>query len=183
MAFESLRGRLLVAAPTLTDPNFSRTVVLVTEHTDDGAMGVVLNRPSEMEVDETVPELSELAGDAAVIFHGGPVQPEALLVLAEFRDRSAAAAIVVADVGLVSADSETDELVAATRRARVFAGYAGWGPGQLEAEVEEGAWIVEPPVPGELFATDHGGLWSAVLERKGGRFALLARMPLDPSLN
>jgi putative transcriptional regulator len=111
------------------------------------------------------------------------VQPEALLVLAEFRDRGAAASIVVADVGLVAADSETADLVEATRRTRVFAGYAGWGPGQLEAEVEEDAWIVEPPVPGELFSEDHEHLWSAVLDRKGGRFALLARMPPDPSLN
>jgi len=90
---------------------------------------------------------------------------------------------VVADVGFVSADADTEVLVEATRQARVFAGYAGWGPGQLEAEVEEDAWIVEAPVPGELFADDAAGLWSAVLERKGGRFALLARMPLDPSLN
>ena len=183
MSVEFLRGRLLVAAPTLTDPNFSRTVVLVTEHSDDGAMGIVLNRPSAMVVAEVVPELADLAGEEAVIHLGGPVQPEALVVLAEFRDRDAAAAIVVADVGLVSADSETADLAEATRRGRVFAGYAGWGPGQLEAEVEEDAWIVEPPVPGELFSEDHESLWSAVLERKGGRYALLARMPRDPSLN
>ena len=180
---DSLRGQLLIASPVLEDPNFHRTVILVTEHTDEGAMGVVLNRPSPAEVGEAVPELSDLAGEDAPIWVGGPVQTEALILLAEFRDRGAAAAIVVADVELVSAEVETEELVEATRRARVFAGYSGWGPGQLEAELEEESWIVEPPVPAELFAPDAENLWSAVLERKGGRFALLARMPLDPSLN
>lgn len=179
----SLRGTLLIASPTLIDPNFLRTVVLVTEHSHEGAMGVVLNRPSPARVGEAVPELSPLVGERSAVYVGGPVQPEALIVLADFRDREAAATIVVADVGFVSADVDTELLVDATRQARVFAGYAGWGPGQLEAEVEEGAWIVEAPVPGELFAPDADSLWSAVLERKGGRFALLARMPLDPSLN
>lgn len=179
----SLRGRLLIAAPVLTDDNFQRTVILITEHTDEGAMGLVLNRPSETLVDEAVPELAAPAGEDAVIFTGGPVQPDALIVLAEFRDREAAAAIVVADVGLVAADAATEELADTTRRARVFAGYAGWGPGQLEGEVDDDAWIVEPPTAAELFAPDPEALWSAVLERKGGHFALLARMPIDPSLN
>lgn len=180
---QSLRGRLLIASPTLVDPNFLRTVILVTEHSDEGAMGVVLNRPSAARVGEAVPELTPLAGEESLIHVGGPVQPEALIVLADFRDRGAAATIVVADVGFVSADAETDALVEATRQARVFAGYAGWGPGQLEGEVDEDAWIVEAPVPGELFPEDPDGLWGAVLERKGGPFALLARMPLDPSVN
>ena len=180
---DSLRGRLLISSPVLVDPNFARTVILITEHTEEGAMGVVLNRPSPASVGEAVPELSELAGEDSLIHVGGPVQGDALIVLAEFRDRSAAATIVVADVGLVSADVETEDLVTATRRARVFAGYSGWGPGQLEGELEEEAWIVEAPVPGELFAEDSEGLWGAVLERKGGRYALLARMPSDPSVN
>ncbi len=180
---DSLRGQLLIASPALVESTFHRTVILVTEHAAEGAMGVVLNRPSETIVGEAVPELAELAGDDAAVFVGGPVQTEALIVLAEFRDPAAAAAIVVADVGLVSAEVETSELVIATRQARVFAGYSGWGPGQLEGELEEEAWIVEAPVPGELFPDDPESLWSAVLERKGGRYALLARMPLDPSLN
>ena len=180
---DSLRGRLLIASPVLVDPNFHRAVILITEHTEEGAMGVVLNRPSDTEVGAAVPELAALVESSDAVFAGGPVQTEALIVLAEFRDRAAAAAIVVADVGLVSAEMETGELAEAVRRARVFAGYSGWGPGQLEAELEEEAWIVEAPVPGELFAADPDSLWSDVLERKGGRFALLARMPVDPSLN
>ncbi len=180
---ESTRGQLLIASPTLIDPNFHRTVILITEHADEGAMGVVLNRPSEAVVGDAVPELAELAGEDAIVFVGGPVQTEALLVLADFRDREAAAAIVVADVGLVSAEIETTALLAATRQVRVYAGYAGWGPGQLEAEIDEEAWILEPPVPTELFADDPEHLWSAVLARKGGHYTLISRMPLDPSLN
>src|SRR5881409_1902754 len=112
----SLRGQLLVASPALVDPNFFRTVVLITEHNDEGAMGIVLNRPSETMVDEVVPELAEVAGDDAPIYVGGPVQPEALVLLAEFSDPSAAAWIVAADVGLASADVDLMELASVVRR-------------------------------------------------------------------
>ena len=179
---ESLRGKLLVASPALGDPNFNRTVVLITEHGDDGAMGIVLNRPAEAEVAEVLPELAEIAA-AEPIFVGGPVQPDALVVLGEFSDPDQAAWIVVADVGLVSAATGLDELPGALRRGRVYAGFSGWGPGQLEGEIEEEAWIVEAPLPLELFPDDPANLWSDVLERKGGQYALVARMPEDPSLN
>jgi putative transcriptional regulator len=179
---ESLRGKLLVASPALLDPNFARTVVLITEHGDEGAMGIVLNRPSDAAVDAVVPELAEIAGGEP-IWVGGPVQPEALVLLAEFSDPGAAAWIVVADVGLASADVDLDELAAAVRRGRVYAGYSGWGPGQLEAEMEVDSWIVEPPLPAELFPEDPSSLWSDVLARKGGQYSLIARMPANPSLN
>ena len=126
-----------------------RTVVLITEHNDEGAMGIVLNRPSETMVDEVVPELAEVAGDDAPVYVGGPVQPEALVLLAEFSDPSAAAWIVAADVGLASADVDLMELASVVRRGRVYAGYSGWAPGQLEAEMELDSWIVEPPLPAE----------------------------------
>ncbi len=179
---DSLRGQLLLASPALVDPNFARTVILVTEHTEDGAMGVVLNRPSETEVGEIAPELAALAA-AEPVFIGGPVQPHALVVLAEFSDPEAAAWIVAADVGFVGAETEPARLEAAVRRGRVYAGYSGWGAGQLEGELEEEAWIVEPPLPAELFPEDPEALWHDVLRRKGGSFALIARMPDDPSLN
>ncbi len=179
---ESLRGKLLVASPALGDPNFNRTVVLITEHGPDGAMGIVLNRPADAEVVEVLPELAEIAEEEPV-FVGGPVQPESLVVLGEFSDPEKAAWIVVADVGLVSASTDLDELPAAVRRGRVYAGFSGWGPGQLESELDEESWIVEPPLPLELFPDDPATLWSAVLERKGGEYALVARMPEDPSLN
>jgi putative transcriptional regulator len=178
----SLRGKLLIASPALVDPNFARSVVLITEHTEEGAMGVVLNRPSETEVGEVAPELAAIV-EAEPVFVGGPVQPQALVVLAEFSDPSAAAWLVVAEVGFVAADTEQAELERAIRRGRVYAGYSGWGAGQLEAELEEEAWIVEAPLPAELFPDDPEQLWQDVLARKGGQFALLARMPDDPSMN
>jgi putative transcriptional regulator len=179
---ESLRGKLLIASPALGDPNFARSVVLITEHGEEGAMGIVLNRPSETAVDEVAPELTSIAA-AEAVFVGGPVQPQALVVLAEFNDPRAAAWIVVADVGFVAADTDRGELESVIRRGRVYAGYSGWGADQLEAELEEEAWIVEAPLPAELFADRPEALWQDVLTRKGGEFALVARMPEDPSLN
>jgi len=178
----SLRGKLLVASPSLVDPNFARTVVFITEHSDEGAMGIVLNRPSETAVETVVPPLAEIAGGEPV-YVGGPVQPEAIVLLADFADPDAAAWIIVADVGLASADVDLDDLAAAVRRGRVYAGYSGWGPGQLEAEMEVDSWIVEAPLPKELFPDDPATLWSDVLARKGGQYALIARMPDDPSQN
>jgi putative transcriptional regulator len=179
---DSLRGKLLVASPALVDPNFARAVVLITEHNEEGAMGIVLNRPSDAGVGDLVPELAEIAA-AGPVFVGGPVQPEALVVLAEFADPAAAAWLVVADVGFIAAEADPDELERAVRRGRVYAGYSGWGEGQLEAELEQEAWIVEPPLPGELFAENPESLWRDVLARKGGQYALIARMPDDPSVN
>lgn len=179
---DSLRGKLLVASPALADPNFARTVVFITEHNDEGAMGIVLNRPSETAVEAVVPPLADIAGGEPV-YVGGPVQPEAIVLLADFADPEAAAWIVVADVGLASADVDLDELAGAVRRGRVYAGYSGWGAGQLEAEMEVDSWIIEPPLPKELFPDDPATLWSDVLARKGGQYALIARMPEDPSQN
>ena len=179
----SLRGQLLIASPTLLDPNFQRTVVLIAEHTDEGAMGVVLNRPSDTSVAEAAPQIGPLVGDEEPVFVGGPVSPEGIIVLAEFDDPEDAAMVVVEDVGFASANADFEALADGTRRARAYAGHAGWGPGQLEAEIEEEAWILEPPRREELFYEDVERLWNAVLERKGGRYVLLGRMPLDPSMN
>jgi putative transcriptional regulator len=179
----SLRGRLLIASPALVDPNFARTVVLITEHGPEGAMGVVLNRPSEIEVGDVAPELAPIVVDGEPVFIGGPVQPQALVVLAEFSDSRAAAWIIAEDVGFVAAETEYGDLTDVVRRGRVYAGYSGWDAGQLEGELAEEAWIVEPPMPAELFPDDPLALWQDVLARKGGQFALIAKMPDDPSLN
>ena len=179
---ESLRGSLLIASPALADPNFARSVVLITEHGPDGAMGVVLNRPSEVAVGDVAPELGEIA-EGEPVFIGGPVQPQALVVLAEFNRVDAAAWVVVDEIGFVAAETEYSELSELVRRGRVYAGYSGWGAGQLEGELEQEAWIVERPRQAELFAADAETLWRDVLARKGGQFALIARMPADPTLN
>ena len=174
---------LLLSTPALFDPNFRRTVILVGEHSDEGAMGVVLNRPSETTVGEAVPDLSEVAGSDAPVYVGGPVQPQAVLVLAEFDDPDAAATIVVGDVGFARSDGDLDTLARAARRARVFAGYSGWSPGQLEHELEEDSWLVEPGEDVDLFPEPGDDLFGSVLRRKGGTYRLLAMMPEDPRQN
>jgi putative transcriptional regulator len=180
----SLRGQVIIAAPTLTDPNFARTVVLIAEHTEEGAMGLVLNRPAETLVDEAVPDLAWLARDDERVWVGGPVAETAVIVLAEWDEPALSGAIVEGDLGFVGADAdEPEQLEGAIRRARVFAGHAGWGPGQLEEELAEEAWIIESPLREEIFSTDPDELWAAVLRRKGSRYALLSTMPPDPSLN
>jgi putative transcriptional regulator len=173
---DSVRGKLLVASPGLTD-FFRRTVVLVLEHTDEGALGLVLNRPSETQVDEAIPNLSDLADPEDVVRLGGPVGPDTVIVLGRFENPDEAASIVFDDLGVVDPDAGTPDL----RASRIYAGHAGWAPGQLDGELEQEAWIVEPALPDDPF--HEGDLWSHVLERKGGGYALLARMPENPSLN
>jgi putative transcriptional regulator len=180
---DSLKGKLLLASPTLADPNFARTVVLIAEHTEDGAMGLVLNRPATTTVAESAPELEELVDAEEPIYIGGPVQPSAVIVLAAFAAPEVAGLLVNDEVGFLSAEADFATSREATRRRRVFAGHAGWGPGQLDEELDREDWIVEPPLPDELFSDDADELWAEVLTRKGGAFALIARMPLDPSMN
>jgi putative transcriptional regulator len=182
MQVESLKGHLLVAGPGLVDPNFRRTVVLVGEHNEDGALGVVLNRASDTTVAEAVPELAAVVDEESVLHVGGPVQRSAIIVVADFEEPERAAALVVGSIGFLPSEVDPDEL-GELRRARVFAGYSGWGAGQLEAELEEGSWIVEPALPDDVFAPEPERLWSDVLRRKGGPYALLALMPPDPSAN
>jgi putative transcriptional regulator len=182
---DSLRGQLIIATPTLIDPNFDRTVVLIAEHTAQGAMGLVVNRPATTLVDEAVPDLAWLGAEGERVWIGGPVAETAVIVLAEWADPALAGAIVEGDLGFVGADADQPEqLDGAIRRARVFAGHAGWGPGQLEEELAEEAWIVvERPQRDEIFCAEPESLWAAVLRRKGSRYALLATMPPDPTLN
>ncbi len=179
---ETLQGQLLIASPALLDPNFRRTVVLVTEHTDEGAAGLVLNRPSPAEVAELVPQLEPLVEDGEPVWLGGPVQQDAVLVLGEFVDPDDAAVPLFGALGFPSLD-EPDDVVPATTRRRVFAGYAGWGAGQLEDELEREDWIVEPALADDAFTETPDALWSDVLRRKGGVYELVARIPEDPSVN
>lgn len=157
--------------------------MLVCEHSEDGALGLVLNRAGELLVAKSAPELATLIAGEAVIDTGGPVQPDALLVLAEFDDPSHAAIPVIGAVGLMGDGADVEELVSVTRRARAFAGYAGWGPGQLDAELAREDWFVAPAGIDDIFDPDAEELWQRVLSRKGGYFAVVARMPIDPSVN
>ncbi len=180
---ESLSGQLLLAAPTLLDPNFRRTVVLIGAHSDEGAMGVVLNRPSAVTVGEAVPQLEQAAGELETVYVGGPVQPNSIVFLAEFLDPSPAGLLVLGRIGFPAPEADIDELAEAIARRRVFAGYAGWGEGQLDEELDNGDWIAHPARPEDVFTEDPEELWGTVLARKGGAYALIARMPLDPSMN
>jgi putative transcriptional regulator len=180
---ESLAGQLLLASPALHDPNFSRTVVLISVHTEEGAMGVVLNRPSAVTVSEAVPQLERAVAEREPVYVGGPVQPSSIVFLAEFLDPSPAGLLVVGRIGFPTPDADIDELTEATARRRVFAGFAGWGEGQLDEELEHGDWIAQPALPEDVFTDVPAELWSRVLTRKGGSYALIARMPPDPSVN
>lgn len=182
MPVQSLKGHLLIAGPGLVDPNFRRAVVLVGEHSEEGALGVILNRALAATVDETVPELAVLVDPVESIHVGGPVQPSAIVVLADFVEPERAGVLVLDSVGFLPTEVDPDTL-GELRRARVYAGYAGWGPGQLDEELAEGSWIVEPALPEDVFTADPDELWSDVLRRKGGPFGVLALMPPDPSLN
>jgi putative transcriptional regulator len=179
---DSTRGQLLIAGPGLVDPNFWRTVVLIVEHSEEGALGLVLNRPSETTVGEAVSELEQLLDLDDPLYIGGPVQPSALIVLAEFEDSSDAALLAFDDIGVLASGAQDDPAVG-VRRGRAFVGHAGWGPGQLDAELERGDWILEPAQSHDAFTSDPADLWQEVLTRKGGSYALVARMPPDPSVN
>lgn len=180
---DSLAGQLLLASPKLRDPNFQRTVVLIGAHNEDGAMGVVLNRPSNTTVAEAIPALSRDGDELEPVFVGGPVQPNSIVCLAEFLDPKPAGLIVLGRIGFPSPQSDIGELEEAIARRRVFAGFAGWGEGQLDAEIDQGDWISNPALPEDVFNENPEELWSSVLRRRGGSYALLARMPLDPSVN
>jgi putative transcriptional regulator len=179
---DSTRGQLLIAGPGLLDPNFWRTVVLIVEHSEEGALGLVLNRPSETTVGEAVAELEDTLDVDDPLYIGGPVQPSALIVLGEFEEPGDAALVAFGDVGVL-ANGSHDDPPPQLRRGRAFVGHAGWGPGQLDSELERRDWITEPARTQDAFSDDPGALWETVLTRKGGSYALVARMPPDPSVN
>jgi putative transcriptional regulator len=180
-----LRGKLLVAAPGLLDPNFFRTVVLLVEHNDEGAAGVVLNRPSETGLsDGPLSDWAVLAADPALVFVGGPVQPTAAVCLARAGPDGSPDGWqqIIGPLGVIDMGRELSD-VRALDRVRVFAGYAGWGPGQLEREIEEGAWYVLDADPNDALSSEPGGLWRFVLRRQGGKLSLVANFPADPNMN
>jgi putative transcriptional regulator len=179
---ESLRGQLLIAGGALFDPNFRQAVVLIGEHNEEGALGVVLNRASSLAVVEAFPALAELAGADERLYVGGPVQPSSPVLLAELAHPDFADLLVFDSIGFLVGDVKP-EAGRAIQRARVFAGYAGWGSGQLEAEMAQGSWILAPARAEDVFTSDPASLWRTVLERKGGKYRRLATMPFDPSVN
>ncbi len=184
---ESMTGQLLVATPTLKDPNFDRTVVLLVAHEAGGALGVVLNRATEVPVADVLGDWGALAGDPAVLFEGGPVQPESAICLArarpEVKRRLSGFHQVDGALGTVDLSADPDRLRASVTGIRVFAGYSGWSAGQLEQEIASGSWFVFDALPGDPFIDRPDDLWAMVLRRQGDILAAVAHFPADPSLN
>jgi len=179
---ENLRGRLLISGGGLFDPNFRHTVVLVGQHNAEGALGVVLNRPLDVTVEAAVPVLRSLVKPGDPLFEGGPVRPHNPVLLAELVRPELADILVFGSVGFLVGEIPAD-IRPGIRRARVFAGYSGWGAGQLEAEIAQDAWILEPALEDDVFTDAPDTLWSRILERKGPEYRQLSRMPFDPSMN
>jgi putative AlgH/UPF0301 family transcriptional regulator len=181
-------GSLLVAMPALTDPTFAGTVVFVLDHSDSGTLGVVLGRPSQVEIRDVLPGWSELAVDPGVFHVGGPCEADTALCLAV---SSAAAAgseeglrRVAGDVYLVDLDGDPVELEGRLTGLRVFAGYAGWSQGQLAGEIAEGAWACVPGRADDVLGPVAGpDLWRRVLGRQTGRLGVLSTAPADPGAN
>lgn len=178
----SVKGKLLISGGGMGDPNFRHTVVLVGEHGAEGAVGVVLNRRLDVTVEEAVPPLVGLVDPGDALYEGGPVEPDQPVLLAEVAHPGLVDVPVFGSIGFLTGEVPGD-VRAAILRARVFAGHAGWGPGQLEAELDEDSWIVEEATEADVFTRSPEALWRRVLERKGPRYAALARIPFDPSMN
>jgi putative transcriptional regulator len=181
----SLKSRLLVASPRLADGNVDRTVVYLLEHSEDGALGVVLNRPTGLEVGQPLPAWERFAGDPGVVFAGGPVSTTSVLALAWATTElpSGAFEVVEGRVGVLDLTHDADAVGPGLGSLRVFAGYAGWGPGQLEGEILQGAWYVVDARPDDPFSPEPRDLWRAVLARQPGALAAVARVPEDLSVN
>lgn len=191
MGSDPKAGRLLVATPLLTDPNFRRSVVLIVEHeATEGTLGVVLNRPTEVPVRQVLDQWTEMATDPSVLFRGGPVSVDSALALAHVPGtdeplgwRALDGAPALARLGLLDLDTPPRLLEPVIKEMRVYAGYAGWSPGQLQGEIDEGAWVVISAQPSDVFAAEPESLWRDVLRRQDGELAFLASYPEDPSLN
>ena len=179
---DSLRGHLLISSGGLYDPNFRHTVVLIGEHNAEGALGVVLNRALNVTVEDAVPALGELVGPGEPLYQGGPVQQDNPVLLAELNSPDLVDVLAFGSVGFLVGDVSED-IRPSLVRARVYAGYSGWGPGQLEAEMAMDSWIVEPAREEDVFTDAPDLLWSRVLKRKGPEYQRLSRMPYDPSMN
>lgn len=190
-----LSGQALLATPVIGDDRFAQAVILIVNHDEEGALGLVLNEPGYVAVDETLPVWADRVGPPALVFMGGPMSPDRALGLARLDVDAAAGSggraftalphwpVDDDTVGLVDLSTDPVDLPAPVHSVRVFAGYAGWGPGQLESELSVGAWWTTPVRAADVLGNDPGGLWARVVARQPGSRALFARFPGDPSLN
>jgi len=180
----SLRGQLLVATPPLADPNFDGSVVLLLEHGEDGALGIIINRPTDATLESVLPEWHAHASAPAVVFSGGPVAPEAVIALARGGSENEFGWVqVLGEVGTVDVGGDPGDLEFPLDDLRIFVGYAGWAAGQLEDEIAQEAWFVVPLLRTDPFSRTPEHLWRDVLRRQRGRVAMFAHYPTDPEVN
>jgi putative transcriptional regulator len=179
-------GNLLVATPILLDPNFAEAVVLLLDADENGALGVVLNRPSTVAVADVLESWAGVVAEPGVLFQGGPVSTEGALAVGRLRtadDAPVGFREVTEDLGVVDLDTPVELVDGSLEGLRIYAGYAGWGAGQLEGEIEEGSWYVVPSLPPDYFRGDTHSMWRDVLRRQPGELAWHSTRPLDPDLN
>jgi putative transcriptional regulator len=184
-AVASTKGRLLVAEPFLGDPNFERTVVLMLEHADEGALGLVLNRLTDVRIAEALPDWRDLVSEPAVLHIGGPVEERSGWCLARVAAPEGVEGFVplLGDLGLVDLEADAERFAGVVHECRIYAGYSGWGAGQLDAELAADAWFVVDADVNDPFQASGLALWQRILARQGGQLSRLANVPVDPSLN
>ena len=183
---EPTPGTLLVASPELLDPNFADAVVLVLDSDESGALGVILNRPSQVPVAAVLESWADVVADPEVLFHGGPVSTDgalAVAVLADPEDEPVGWRPTYGAVGLIDLDSPVELIDGSVRAMRVFAGYAGWGAEQLVEEIAEGSWYVVASELDDVFRADVEDLRRRVLRRQPGELAWVSTRPADPLMN
>jgi len=178
-------GQLLLATPRLGDPNFARAVIFLLDHDEDGALGVVINRPSQLPLSTVLPTWGSVVTAPSMLFSGGPVAPESALAVGLSLGEGPGEGFkrLTGDVGLVDLDADPMLLLADLVGVRVFSGYAGWGAGQLESELVEGSWYLAEALPNDLLDPDPERLWRSVLRRQAGELAYVATFPDDPAMN
>ena len=185
MAHQSTAGKLLIATPAIGDGNFEQSIIYMLHHDLGGALGVTINRPSELKVEELLPRWSDLASEPAVIFSGGPVEKNGFIGVAQGVGTQPEGVISVPGSNVVTLDLEQDPALAAAHvdRLRLFRGYAGWGAHQLDTEMSAGAWFTVTAEPGDLWSATPADLYETVLRRQSGDMRWFANAPLDPTQN
>jgi putative transcriptional regulator len=181
------KGILLIATPALQDPNFRQSVVLLCEHGAEGALGVVINRPTEINITEVLPQIPILEGQRHRVYAGGPVQRNNLLILFRLSEEEPQDTHHVVDGVYLGGNLQTLERILEqptnNDSFRAFMGYSGWAPGQLENELQSGSWLTIPPDPTLVFEKDPSSLWAEVLQGMNENYKIYADMPFDPNMN
>ena len=185
MPAESTATRLLLATPAIGDGNFERSVIFMLHHDSNGALGVIINRVSQLAIDELLPRWADLAAEPATVFSGGPVETNGFIGIGRAVGAQPEEVAEVPGTDLVTIDLESDPALTAAHidRLRIFRGYAGWGAHQLDTELSAGAWFAVDAEPGDVWSSEPHSLYENVLRRQRGEMRWFANAPIDPSQN